>query len=179
MRGDEAQAGTLLEDSVSLVAVDMLEGIETKLMGCIGFGIERHIAYAHVMENIAALVREGGFLGACALVQQMQAYQLYQDAVLYVQDKPFQDPSVINSSIISATRGHYGNYHLTEKTHGSRLWISPLMPLYWFFDLAAVAQHSLLYSQLQSTIEFSAARHITLELMRLLPRRPYTKIPLE
>ncbi len=87
-------------------------------------------AYAHVLENIAGLTEAGGFLGVCSLTPQMPAYQAYEEAVLYVQGKRFQDPSVINSSIISAVQGHYGDYHLTEKNKGSRLWISPLMPLY-------------------------------------------------
>jgi len=55
----------------------------------------------------------------------------YDEAVTYVQNNEFQDSSVINSSIISAVRGNYGDYHLTEKTKRSQLWISPLMPMYW------------------------------------------------
>ena len=54
-----------------------------------------------------------------------ESYQAYDDAVSYVQSNEFQDPSVINSSIVSAVRGRSGNYHLTEKTKRSQLWISP------------------------------------------------------
>ena len=84
------------------------------------------------LENIAALTQTVGFLGCCSLVPQMEAYKAYEEAVLYVQNAPFQDASVINSSIISSAQGYYGNYHLTQKTEGSLLWISPLMPIYCF-----------------------------------------------
>jgi hypothetical protein len=84
----------------------------------------------------------------------MEVYQAYEEAVLYVQGQPVQDPSVINSSIISAVRGEYGNYHVTEKTRGSRLNISPLIALYWFIELTVVADHNLYLSNLQGTSTF-------------------------
>lgn len=178
MRGDEAAMGTLIEDAISLFAVHALTEVPTRLMGCTGFGAERDIAYAHVFENIARLTEAGGFLGACSLVPQMEVYQAYEDAVLYVQGKAYQDPSVINSSIISAVQGHYGDYHLTEKTRGSRLWISPLMPLYWFFDVATVAQQNLYLSQLRGTEAFMDAVHVFRLFRRLIPGREAETIPL-
>jgi hypothetical protein len=178
MHGDEACTGTPVEDATSLFAVNELVQIATRLMVCIGFGAERDITYAHVFENIAALTQAGGFLGACALTPQMEAYQAYEEAVLFVQDKRFQDASVINSSIISAVRGHYGDYHLTEKTKGSQLWISPLMPIYWFFDLPTVAQHNLYLSQLLGTDTFMDALRRFMLCAKVLPKRPSTCIPL-
>jgi hypothetical protein len=114
MRGDEAGVGTFIEDIVSLAAVHALDSVPHKLLVCIDLGAEQDVAYAHVFENIAALTAEGGFLGACALASQMPAYQAYEAALLAVQGQGWQEPSVINSSIVSAVRGHYGNYHLTE-----------------------------------------------------------------
>lgn len=151
LRGDEAQLGTLIEDSISLVAVNEIKSIQTKLMACVALGAERDMAYGHVMENIAYLNRNGAFFGACALTPQMDVYEIYDRAVTYVQNKPYQDPSVINSSILSSVRGFYGDYHLTEKTRGSKLWISPLMSLYWFFDSRLVARRNLLYDELRRT----------------------------
>jgi hypothetical protein len=54
-------------------------------------------------------------------------------------------------------QGYYGNHHLTEKTRGSRLWISPLMPIYWFFDLPTVAHQNLYLSHLGDTETFMDA----------------------
>lgn len=178
MRGDEAATGTLIEDATSLFVVNELRDVPVRLVGCLGFGAERDITYAHVFENIAALTRLKGFLGSCSLVSQMESYQAYEEAVLYVQGKRFQDPSVINSSIISAVRGEYGDYHLTTKTRGSHLWISPLMSIYWFFDLPVVAQHNLYLSQLRETETFLDAVHAYMTYARLIPKRRATGIPL-
>jgi len=127
---------------------------------------------------MAALTHSGGFLGACALLPQMESYQAFEETVLYVQGQPHHDPSVINSSLISAVRGHYGDYHLTEKTKGSRLWISPLMSLYWFFDLEAVAERSLFLPQLKDTRTVADAWLAVMKSMRSRPRRHPSRIPL-
>jgi hypothetical protein len=178
MRGDEMWTGTLIEDATSLFAVNELSQVSTKLIGCIGFGAEQDISHAHVFENIAALTKAGGFLGTCSLTQQMEVYQSYEEAVLYVQDKNIQDASVINSSIVSAVQGHYGDYHLSEKTRGSILWISPLMPIYWFFDLAEVAKHNLYLSQLEGTETFMDALQRYILFTKSIQKREDSRIPL-
>ena len=151
VRGDETDIGTALEDAASLAVVNELTDVPIRLMGCVGFGIERDMAYGHIFENIATLTAEGVFLGSCSMLREMESYQHYEAALLAVQNVPDQDSSVINSSIISAVRGHYGNYHLTEKTENSAIWISPLMPIYWFFDLPGVARHNHFLSHIMET----------------------------
>lgn len=178
MRGDEAGVGTFIEDAVSLAAVDALDEVPVKLLACVGLGAEQDIAYAHVFENIAALTGAGAFLGSCALTPQMPAYQAYEAALLAVQGCPWQEPSVINSSIVSAVQGHYGNVHLTAKTKGSVLWISPLMPLYWFFDLPAVARRSLVLPYAQETETFRDAVRVLMLAYREQRKRPAQRIPL-
>jgi hypothetical protein len=178
MRGDEHEVGTLIEDAISLIAVGELKDIPLRVIACLGLGAEQDIAYAHVFENIARLTEAGAFYGACALVKAMEVYQLYEDAVMFAQSRPYQDSSVINSSVISAARGHFGNHHLTEKTRGSSLWISPLMPLYWFFDLPMVARRSLIYNHLRYTDTITDAFRQWMLLKRSLPARPKSRIPL-
>src|SRR5215211_5189090 len=107
VRGDEAELGTAIEDLTSLYAVNQLSNVPTRLLACIGLGAEQNLTYAHIFENIAFLTKAGGFLGACSLTPQMESYQAYDEAVTYVQSNEFQDPSVINSSIVSAVRGNY------------------------------------------------------------------------
>lgn len=180
MRGDEPMPGTLLEDSISLAAVNALKWVPVRLIACLGMGAEREVSHYHALENMAALTQDGAFLGACALVQQMEAYQLYEAALLWVQAQPAQESSVINSSVVSAVQGFYGNYHLTARTQrtGSHLWISPFMALYWFFDLPGVARHNPLLTQLRYTDTVSEALRTAYAVMGLLPARKPTKIPL-
>jgi hypothetical protein len=157
LHGDEKELGSILEDSISLCAVNELKNIALRMIACIGFGAERDVSHKDIYKNIAALSQANAYFGTCALISQMEAYSLYKDAVDYVHDKPGQDPSVINSSIISAVQGHYGNYHLTHKTRGSKLDISALMSIYWMFDLAAVAKRNLLVRDLRWTDSFNDA----------------------
>jgi hypothetical protein len=178
MRGDEAQTGTVLEDSLSLAAVHEVEGLKARLLACLGMGAEQDVSHAHVFENIAALTEAGAFLGSCSLVRQMEACRLYDEAVEYAHSRRGQDPSVINASVVSAVRGHYGDFHLTEKTRGSRLWISPLMPIYWFFDLAAVAERNLFLPRIRHSESFRESLQAVAEIRQFVPTRKAAHIPL-
>jgi hypothetical protein len=178
LRGNETEIGTLLEDSLSLCAVQALREVPYKVLACLGFGAELEMTYAQVLENMAALTKNGSFLGSCSLLKQMEGYQRYEDAVRYVHDKPQQEPSVINASVVSAVRGEFGDYHLTSKTRGSRLWISPLMPIYWFFDLKAVARRNLLLPELRYTDTMSDAVRALVRCTETLAKRKPSRIPL-
>jgi hypothetical protein len=178
IRGDEAELGTAVEDLTSLYAVNQLSNIDTRLLACIGFGAEQNLTHAHIFENIAALTKAGGFLGACSLTPQMDSYQRYDEAVTFVQSNEFQDPSVINSSIVSAVRGNYGNYHLTEKTKRAQLWISPLMPIYWFFDFDCVVRQNMLLPEVEGTMLFRDALYKVIAKAERISRRTAAKVPL-
>jgi hypothetical protein len=178
LRGDEAEIGTLLEDAVSLIAVSELKEISVRLIACLGLGAEQEVTYAHVFENMAKLIELGGFWGTCSLVKEMANYQAYEEAVLYVFQQPNQDTSVINSSVISAVRGHYGNHHLTEKTRNSQLWISPFMTIYWFFELSIVARRNLLFSEMRWTDTITEAYRGLLKARRNIAKRKKAVIPL-
>jgi len=178
VRGDEAEMGTAIEDLTSLYAVNQLSNIATRLIACIGFGAEQNLSHTHIFENIASLTKAGGFLGSCSLTPHMESYQAYDDAVIYVQSNEFQDPSVINSSIVSAVRGNYGDYHLTEKTRRSQLWISPLMSIYWFFDCYRVVKQNMLLPEIEGTMLFRDALYKVIAKAERIPRRAATRIPL-
>jgi hypothetical protein len=178
IRGDEAELGTVVEDAITMHALTQVPGLSVRLMACIGLGAERDITHAQIFENIAGLTREGGFLGSCSLTAQMACGAAYIEAVLYAQAQRLSDPSVINSSIVSALRGEFGNWHLTTKTHGSSLWISPLMPMFWFFDFDAVARRNLFLPELAGTQSFREALGRVVEFTSRLPRRPGSRVPL-
>lgn len=177
MRGNEAQIGTALEDGISLAAVDALPDIPLRMLACLGFGTEEDVSHAHVLENIAALTQAGAFLGVCALVGRMESVRAYEEAVAYAHERRGQDPSVVNSSIVAAVQGHYGDYHATEKTHGSRLTLSPLMPLYWFFDLPAVAGRNLFLPELRHGDTRRDGLAALARMRNLVPRRPDPRPP--
>ena len=178
VRGDEAEMGTAIEDLTSLYAVNQLSNINTRLIACIGFGAEQNLTHAHILENMTSLTKAGGFLGSCSLTPQMESYQTYDEAVMFVQGNEFQDSSVINSSIVSAVRGNYGDYHLTQKTKRSHLWISPLMSIYWFFDFDSVVKQNQLLPEIEGTMLFRDALYRVIEKAERISRRPASKIPL-
>lgn len=141
MRGDEIGLGTPHEDITSIAAVNEL-AVETKLLVCLGFGVDRYhgVCHAHVLQGIAELIQSGGFLGTFSLLQEMPEVQQYREASEYVFRVMPKHISIVTSSILSALAGHYGNYHATPRTQGSKLWINPLMSLYWCFQLPQVAK---------------------------------------
>jgi hypothetical protein len=156
MRGDEFGLGTPQEDVASLAAVDAQEGIARKLLLCLGFGIDTYhgVCHAHFLEAVADLTRHHGFLGAWTLIEQMPEVQLYREAVEYVHRNMPASPSIVNASILSALEGHFGNYHATNRTTHSELFINTLMSLYWCFDLSAVAKRNLYIDQVRQTASY-------------------------
>lgn len=161
MRGDEVDLGTPAEDIASIVAVNELN-IERKLLTCLGFGIDSFhgICHAQFLEAVAELTQKGGYLGMFSLMQEMPEVQKYREACEFVFKAMPNDPSIVSSSILSALAGHYGNYHATPRTQNSQLWINPLMPVYWCFQLSQVAQRILYLEEMKATEDFLAVRKV-------------------
>lgn len=152
MRGDESGLGTPAEDMVSLAAVSGL-AVPERLVVCLGFGVDTFhgVCHAHFLENVAALARAGGYLGAFSLLRAMPEAAAFLDAVAYAQERTPERPSIVNGSIAAAVEGQFGDVPLGARTARSELFINPLMTLYFAFDLAAVAAASLYLSLLEST----------------------------
>lgn len=152
MRGDEAGLGTPAEDMVSLAAVRSLN-LKTKLVTCLGFGIDSFhgVCHAHFLENVAALEQAGGYLGTHSLHLWMPEVSLFRNAVEFAHHHMPTQQSIVNGSIVSALEGRFGNFHRTARTAGSELFINPLMAMYWHFDLGSVAERSLYLDLLRPT----------------------------
>lgn len=152
MRGDEVDLGTPHEDATSLVAVNELSGVKT-FVACLGFGIDRFhgVCHANFLEATAELTRQGAYLGTFSLTPDLPAVQKYRDACEAVFQMMPRFTSIVNSSILSAIQGEYGDHHYTERTRGSELWINPLMALYWTYKLPAVAQRLQYYQPMLGT----------------------------
>lgn len=151
MRGDEAGLGTPAEDMTSLAAVAGLE-TPTRVVMCVGFGVDTYhgICHAHWLENVAALARKGGFLGALALLGSMPEVKSYIEAV-NAAELATTRPSIVNGSVVSAIEGRFGDHHRSARTQSSKLFISPLMSILWAFDLSSVARQNLYLDRLEGT----------------------------
>jgi hypothetical protein len=180
MRGDEAGLATPEGDAVSLLAVQDLEGIPKKLMACLGFGVDTHhgVCHAHFLENVAALSREEAYLGAWSLGHDSDEFRFYRDACEFAFARLPQQPSIVNTSIIAAVAGSFGDVHQTKRTEGSKLFINPLMGLYWSFRLENVARRNLYLEQIRNTDTADEVAMI-IEKFRdsLHSTRPWTSIP--
>jgi hypothetical protein len=156
MRGDEAGLGTPNEDATSIIAADMLN-VPRKMLVCLGFGVDAFhgVCHTHFLENVAELTSQNAFLGMWSLMQQMPEVELYRQAAAYVFEKMQGYPSIVSTSILAAIEGRFGDYHATERTRGSQLFINPLMSLYWCFQLAPVAERILYADDLRFTTSIS------------------------
>ncbi len=141
MRGDEEGLGTPHEDIATIAATYELP-VARKLLACLGFGVDAFHGVSHYLylEAVSDLIRQGAYLGAFSLTADMPGVELFRQATLSVFGQMPRHPSIVNSSILSAIGGHYGDHHSTARTQGSELWINPLMALYWCFQLEPVAR---------------------------------------
>ncbi len=180
MRGDEAGLGTPQEDSASLAAAAQVVGVARKFLLCLGFGVDAFhgVCHAQVLESISALIEGGGYLGAWSLLRDAAEFRLYEQAVEFVSARMPRRSSIVNSSVISAVNGWFGNAHASRRTEGSELFINPLMALYWAFNLDAVASRNLYLDRIRNT-ETYAELTLAIEAFRAtLPKtKPWQDIP--
>jgi hypothetical protein len=180
MRGDEDGLGTPHEDIASLAATRHLD-LPRKLLACLGFGIDHYhdVCHYRFLEAVAELSRAGAYLGAFSLTADMPEVRRYLDACRAVWAAMPRHPSIVNTSIVSAIEGRYGDYHATDRTAGSELWINPLMALYWCFQLEPVADRVLYLDRLMDTQSFDEVGAVIMQWLALRERvRPALPLPL-
>jgi len=156
MRGNEEGAGTILEDFANLIAIDKIP--VDKFLVCSGFGseLEEDVCHHHVLENIALLCENGGFLGSCSLLKGTKEFEIYKEMCEWVWSEGRK--SHIQTKVISAVEGVFGNNNLYEGVEANILgnteaknYITPLTSMYWFFDLHKVMLQNVLYDALSKT----------------------------
>ncbi|BCJ40863.1 hypothetical protein GCM10010168_48380 [Actinoplanes ianthinogenes] len=152
-RGDENALGTPVEDVTSLGAVAGID-LPVKLVTCLGWGIDAYHGVNHVqiLENLAALDREGGYLGALSIPGDSREAVLYRDAVADAQAATPDRPSIVNGQIAAATSGLFGDVQFTRRTSGSALFVNPLMAMYFTVDLDKLAARCLYLDRLENTV---------------------------
>ena len=144
MRGDEEGPGTLMEDTITLMAIKDLD-IPVKIMTSIGFGteVEEGVSHHSALENMANLIKMGGFYGSCALTKEMPVFHQYEAACRYAwEGADNRHKSHISTRIIPAVHGEFDDFRMYQGR--TKVFISPLMSLYWFFDANTVAEASIL-----------------------------------
>ena len=137
MFGSEEKMGTPTEDHCSMAAVNATS-VPIKLLSCLGFGVDSFHGVSHglFLQNVATLEQTGGYLGCFSVSRSSREGQLYMEG--YKAVAAHMQPSIVCSSIVAAMEGHFGDHHSTERTMGSKLFINPLMSMYWTFDLPKV-----------------------------------------
>jgi hypothetical protein len=181
MRGDEIDLATPEEDAASIAAVTNLKDVPTKLLACLGFGVDTYhgVCHANFLEAVAALVQSQDFLGAWSLLPQMPEVQKYREAAEFTFEQMSHHPSIVSSSILDGIAGEFGNFHRTNRTEGSKLFINPLMGLYWGFQLEGIVKRNLYLDRIQNTqSRREISREIILFRSSLEHIKPWQSLPM-
>lgn len=179
MRGDEPSLGSPAEDMTSIAAVHKLD-LPVRLLANLGFGVDVHhgVCHAYVLEAVAELTSQGAFLGAFSLLPGMPEFRAFTEAVEYVCTRMPGRESIVATSIVAAGEGRFGDFHPTERTRGSQLFINPLMSMYWCFEVDGVARRCLYLDYLLDTYDrWDVHRAISNFLYTIKPRE-WMNIPL-
>jgi len=168
--GDEPGLGTLIEDAVSIVAAQNATDGQA-LLAAIGFGIDHFHGVSHhaFLENVARLTTDGGFLGAFSLSSKTAEAAAFLDLVDYANQRQPAHASIVCNSIASALRGEFGNYHATNRTSGSDLFINPLMSQFWTFETSQLVRRMGYADRLAETERMEEAGRATIEPRSLSP----------
>jgi hypothetical protein len=180
MTGDENGLGTPEEDMASLGAIAGLDEVPERLVVCLGFGVDAHHGVNHslVLENLAALERDGAYLGAFSISRDSREGARYLDAVAHAQAETASHSSIVNGSIAAALRGEFGNVQFTERTRDSELFINPLMAAYFAVDAVGLARRNLYLPLLERTVLTRQISTAIEEFRNSLPRhRPPRSFP--
>lgn len=181
MQGDEYNKGTVLEDYIALAACNAISGPE-KILACVGFGCETEEELNHfrALENMAALTKAGHFLGAYSWTADSPAYRTYANTCKKAMEVGRK--SHVQTKIMGAVEGEFGDYHmyseidpLVYNASTSPYFVSPLMSICWFYDLAGVASCNKVLKAIEPSASFTDAMslfrqaHSTIRSKEIIP----------
>jgi hypothetical protein len=180
LRGDEYSLGTPLWDALTIAAVNHLN-VPQKFLASVAFGVERwdKISHAQVLARIADLTRKDALLGVTTLLGTSDEGAQFMEAAQYIfSHQRGIRPSTVVSSLLSALCGEFGERTVNAYTEATPLWVSPLMCLYWFFDLPEVARQKLYLSCLFGTETLSEAAERLREFTEIQGQKEWESIPI-
>ena len=173
LRGDESSLGTPAEDLASLAAVSRLD-LPTKLIACVGLGAEMRdgICHEQAFGRIAELTKLGGYLGTTGLVPGTATAAAYVSAVEFLfENQKSQRTSHVHTVIRDALHGESGS-------RGEHIWLSPLLTLFWFFQLDPVVSSHLFLEHLWDTTESWDVSARVEGIRKSLDIQPRSRIPI-
>ena len=193
-RGDEVDAGTILEDFIGLSALNDVtltphghcgEGDDkVKYLCCAGFGTETEESLNHyrTLENMSSLAAAGGFIGSFSLTPDMKEFKDY----VAVCEKTWANnrKSHIQTKIISAAQGRFGHNNAYDDIDPRVLestgmtFLSLLSSIFWMFDLETVVKQNLLIPSLKRGNTFADSRVLLRQFMATQKLRSREVIPL-
>ncbi len=155
-QGDEAKLGDPIEDAVSIGACSLITTVKHKLLVCVGLGCDRFMGVSDCssLRAVAELTALGGFLG-CSFVDSCVVF--YRSLIEFI-NKRQEFRSVIAASILASSVGDFGNNVIDN---APRVFVWPLMSMFFVFDVTIVARRSLIVGWLtncKSVPELYAAK---------------------
>jgi hypothetical protein len=182
MFGDEQGAGTFVEDTVSLTAVTMLgDAVKVKIIAAIGMGaeVEEGVSHHAALQNMATLIKDGAYYGACALTPDMPAFQFYERIARYSFEAENHDRSRIQTRLIPSVWGEFGAYNWYNDPRQPDVFHSPLMSIYWCFEVEKVNARSLLAPLIRGMDTFRQAMQVAMtERASVREPRKWRSVPL-
>jgi hypothetical protein len=177
--GNEEGSGTMMEDSLTLAAVKNVD-VPNKLLTCIGFGteIEENLSHYLALENIANITKQGAFYGTCSLVNFMESFVKYKSACEFVWNHPGHRKSHVQTRIIPACEGEFGDFHMFPLDKTVDVFISPLMSIYWFFNAEAAIYNNVIIPVIEDKETFYEAVQYGVPMIKNLNTRKKNIIPL-
>ncbi|GGN44146.1 hypothetical protein GCM10010109_77030 [Actinoplanes campanulatus] len=133
--------------------VQPLRAAYRHLTSHLGIDAYHGVVHSQVLENLAALDRDGGYLGALSIPSASREAALYRDAVADAQQATPMRPSIVQGQIAAATRGAFGDVQFTRRTAGSTLFVNPLMAAYFTVDLVSLANRCLYLDRIEQTAD--------------------------
>jgi len=179
MVGDEEGSGTMLEDTLTLAAVKNAE-VPLKLLSCVGFGteVEENLCHYLALENMAQLAKDGGFYGSCSLVDFMDSFKQYKAACEHTWNQPGHRTSHVQTRIIPAAEGEFGDYHMFPDEKSSDVFVSPLTSIYWFYNAEAAIYYNKIIPAIESQETFFEVVQIGVPMIKNSNHRARKPIPL-
>ena len=102
----------------------------------------------------------------------------FVDLIDYANSRQPLHKSIVCNSIASALRGEFGDYHATDRTSGSELFINPLMTQYPTFEAPRIVQNMIYAPELADTERIESARMIIERWRDASESRPRHQLPL-
>lgn len=179
LRGDEHSLGTPLWDALTMAAVDGLQ-IPRKYLATTAFGAERwdKISHSQAFARISDMTRRDALLGVSTLLRSTAEGAAFVDAAHYIFERQKTRPSIVISSMLSALMGDFGERPVNIYTENTPIWVSPLMSLYWFFQLDEVARQKRFLPNLRGTQTLAEAADRLQAFSKAHPGGRWESIPL-